>query len=68
MTVEESVRAATATVKEAGGLVDLVFTAVGVLHDQGRMPEISLSKVDPLFLRENFEVCCYYARLLFTAR
>ncbi len=57
ITDEESVKAAAATVKESGGgRVDLVFNTVGVLHDKGRMPETSLSKVDPSFLRMNFEV------------
>lgn len=57
ITNEESIKAATNQVKESGGgRVDLVLNTVGILHENGNMPETSLSRVDPNFLRKNFEV------------
>lgn len=57
VTDEASVATAAAAVRELGEeRVDLVFNTAGLLHDCARMPETSLSKVDPSFLRLNFEV------------
>lgn len=37
--------------------VDLLFHCAGVLHEDGHMPETSLSQVEANFLRRNLEVC-----------
>lgn len=42
--------------------VDLVFHSAGILHEDGHMPETSLSKVDIDFMRRNLEVSCSHKR------
>lgn len=57
ITDEASVASAASAVRDAGdGRLDLVLNCVGLLHDGPRMPETSLARVDPSFLRANLEV------------
>lgn len=54
---EESVERAAGKVRSVGGgRLDLVVVTAGVLHEEGKMPETALRRVDGEFLRRNLEV------------